>query len=108
MESRSKKQSDETTPLRMAIAGLGLVGLRHAKAISHVSGISLCAVADPSVESKKYASSKGLTHFDALDELIETVQPDGIILATPTTLHVAQGWLCVCLLYTSPSPRDRG
>ena len=91
----SKKQSDETTPLRIAIAGLGLVGLRHAKAISHVNGISLCAVADPSVDSKKYASAKGLPHFDALDELIEAVQPDGIILATPTTLHVAQGWLCV-------------
>ena len=88
LESMSKKQSDETTPLRMAIAGLGLVGLRHAKAISHINSISL-------IDSKKYASAKGLPHFDALDELIEAVQPDGIILATPTTLHVAQGRLCV-------------
>ncbi|NBR41066.1 MAG: gfo/Idh/MocA family oxidoreductase, partial [Alphaproteobacteria bacterium] len=79
----------------MAIAGLGLVGLRHAEAISHVNGVSLCAVADPSVQSKKYASANDLPHFAALDELIEAVKPDGIILATPTTLHVAQGWLCV-------------
>ena len=93
--SVSKKQNDEKTPLRIAIAGLGLVGLRHAEAICHVNGISLCAVADPSVESKKYASANDLQHFDALDELIEAVKPDGIILATPTTLHVAQGWLCV-------------
>ncbi|MGB2320108.1 MAG: Gfo/Idh/MocA family protein [Candidatus Puniceispirillum sp.] len=93
--SVSKKQNDEKTPLRIAIAGLGLVGLRHAEAISHVNGISLCAVADPSLESKKYASANDLQHFDALDELIEAVKPDGIILATPTTLHVTQGWLCV-------------
>ena len=93
--SMSKKQSEEKNPLRIAIAGLGLVGLRHAEAISYVNGISLCAVADPSIVSKKYASSKDLPHFDALDELIEAVQPDGIILATPTKLHVEQGWLCV-------------
>lgn len=95
MESMSKKQSDEATPLRLAIAGLGLVGLRHAKAISQVNDVSLCAVADPSEESKKYASANDLPHFDALDELIEAVMPDGIILATPTTLHVTQGLLCV-------------
>ena len=93
--STSENQSKTATPLRIAIAGLGLVGLRHAKAIGQVDGVSLCAVADPSAESKDQAAVDDVPHYETLEEMIEAVQPDGIILATPTTLHAGQGRLCV-------------
>jgi len=82
-------------PVRVAIAGLGLVGQRHAQAITQVAGVELCAVADPSADSRDKAAAEAVPHFDKLDDLIDAVQPDGIILATPTTLHTAQGRLCV-------------
>ena len=95
MGSTSNSKSKTVMPLRIAIAGLGLVGLRHAKAMSHVDGVTLCAVADPSTETTDQAAAYKAPHFNTLEELIEAIQPDGIILATPTTLHAAQGRLCV-------------
>lgn len=93
--STSNSQSETTLSLRIAIAGLGLVGRRHAKAIRQVDGVELCAVADPSADSRDQADADSVPHFDKLEDLIGAVQPDGIILATPTTLHAPQGHLCV-------------
>ncbi len=61
----------------------GPVGLRHAKAIGQVDGVTLCAVADPSPKSKDQAEAYKVPYFNTLEELIEAVQPDGIILALP-------------------------
>ena len=81
--------------LRIAIIGFGLVGLRHAEALEKVDGVQLCAVADPSDESLEQASAKAVPHFDQLDKLIEKTSPDGVILATPTTLHATHASLCI-------------
>ena len=81
--------------LRIAIIGFGLVGLRHAEALEKVDGVQLCAVADPSDESLEQASAKAVPHFDQLDKLIEKTSPDGVILATPTTLHATHARLCI-------------
>ena len=80
--------------LRIAIIGFGLVGLRHAEALEKVDGVQLCAVADPSDEQEQ-ASAKAVPHFDQLDKLIENTSPDGVILATPTTLHATHARLCI-------------
>ena len=93
--STPNKQNKTAMPLRIAITGLGLVGLRHAKAISQVGGVTLCAVADPSAESRNKAAADDVPHFETIEQLIESSRPDGIILATPTTLHAAQARLCV-------------
>ena len=74
---------------------MGLVGLRHAGAIRQVDGVELRAVADPSADSRNRAADEAVPHFDTLDELIAADRPDGIILATPTTLHAVQGRLCI-------------
>ena len=88
-------QYNKSELLRIAIIGFGLVGLRHAKALEKVDGVELCAVADPSDESLEQASAKAIPHFDQLDKLIEKTSPDGVILATPTTLHATHARLCI-------------
>ena len=88
-------QNNKSELLRIAIIGFGLVGLRHAKALEKVDGVQLCAVADPSDESLEQASAKAVPHFDQLDKLIEKTSPDGVILATPTTLHATHARLCI-------------
>jgi len=88
-------QNNKSELLRIAIIGFGLVGLRHAKALEKVDGVELCAVADPSYESLEQASAKAIPHFDQLDKLIEKTSPDGVILATPTTLHATHARLCI-------------
>lgn len=86
---------DAGTHLRLAIAGLGLVGQRHADAIGHVPGVSLCAVADPSDEGRAEAARRHVPWYDSLQTMIERDAPDGIILSTPTKLHVEQGRACL-------------
>lgn len=79
----------------IAIVGVGLVGRRHADAIRALRNVDLLAVVDPSEEGRVYARDNGLAYFETLQEMFENSSPDGVILATPTTLHVEQGMECV-------------
>ncbi|MBE1282760.1 MAG: gfo/Idh/MocA family oxidoreductase [Rhodobacteraceae bacterium] len=79
----------------MAIAGIGLVGQRHADAIAQVADTTLCAVVDPSDAGKAAAERLGVPWFDDLREMILAQAPDGVILSTPTKLHVDQGAACL-------------
>ncbi|WP_068115665.1 Gfo/Idh/MocA family protein [Tropicimonas marinistellae] len=81
--------------VRLAIAGVGLVGKRHADAMFKTDGVRLVGVADPSDEGRQYAQVQDTRHYETLAELLEGELPDGVILATPTPLHVEQALACV-------------
>ena len=83
------------TPTRIAIAGLGLIGLRHAEVIGQCDDIELCAVVDPSDQAQDKAKALGVISYNDIDSMIKSAHPDGIILSTPTDLHVKQGLECV-------------
>ena len=79
----------------MALVGAGLVGRRHAVAIRSVRNVDLVAVVDPADEGRSHALDNGIPHFASMSRMFEECAPDGVILATPTTLHVGQGLECV-------------
>jgi len=81
--------------LQMAIAGIGLAGRRHADAIDQLPGITLCAIVETDEEGQNYAASLNIPCHVTLDDLFAEHSPDGVILATPTTLHVSQGLACI-------------
>jgi predicted dehydrogenase len=80
---------------RIAIVGLGLVGLRHADAIAQAHQTELAAIVDPTDVAANEAKRRGVPHFLDLQEMIDIVRPDGVILSTPTRLHVSQAKICV-------------
>ena len=82
-------------PLRLAIAGFGLVGRRQRDAINRVAGLELVGVADPDPGARAYATGQGLKWFPTLARMFVEARPDGVILATPTPMHVPQGLDCV-------------
>jgi predicted dehydrogenase len=82
-------------PIRLAIAGLGLVGKRHADAIRQVEGVDLAAVIDLAGEAKQFAGEQGIACYGNLAEIFAADRPDGIILSTPTLLHAGQGLECI-------------
>lgn len=84
-----------TQTVRLGTAGLGLVGLRHAQAIALCPGVELVGVADPGEAGRVAATERGLACYETLADLIDQTAPDGIILATPTPLHVAQATHCI-------------
>ena len=75
----------------IAIAGVGLVGKRHVAALSQLQDSALSAIVDPSAEGRAFAASLGVPCYDKLESLFAERAPDGLVLATPTPLHVAQG-----------------
>ncbi|CTQ59640.1 Gfo/Idh/MocA family protein [Roseibium album] len=81
--------------LRLAISGLGLVGKRHADAIVQVQGVELAAAVDPQESGRMAARERGVDCFETIDALLDSIEVDGVVLATPTPLHVDQASACV-------------
>ena len=82
-------------PIRLAIAGLGLVGKRHADAIRQVDGVDLAAIVDLTTEAKQFADMQGIVCYSNLFELFAADRPGGVILSTPTLLHAEQSLACI-------------
>ncbi len=80
---------------RLAIVGLGLVGQRHATAIGSVADVELVAVVDQSESAQSMAVEFGVPCFADMLEMIASLNPDGVILATPTRLHSEQALACI-------------
>jgi len=82
---------------RIAVAGLGLIGSRHAAAVLAHPGATLAAVIEPDAALRGRYDAPG---FGALGDV--DVPLDGVILATPSGLHadhacaaLARGWPCI-------------
>lgn len=80
---------------RVAIVGAGLVGVRHVEAIRHADNIALSAIVDASDSAKQIALDNQVGFYSSLNELFDKDQPDGVLLSTPTTLHLEQGLQCI-------------
>ncbi len=80
---------------RIAVAGAGLIGRRHAKAIAAANEVILASVVDPGDVGAEVAQQHGVPHFRSLKEMIKSGKPDGVILATPNQLHLANAMECV-------------
>ena len=80
---------------RMAVVGYGLVGRRHVDVIIRSPEAELAAIVDTSPANKAAAMDHGVPVYADLVEMINTESPDGVILATPTPLHIEQGLACI-------------
>ena len=90
-----KLDNNATRQTRLAIAGIGLVGLRHAEAIAQLNQAVLVAVVDPSPQGQEAAGTLGVPCFSDLSEMLAAENPDGVIISTPTRLHVEQALTCI-------------
>ncbi len=68
---------------RLLVAGLGLIGARHAQMIAEADTCELVGVIDPDASLNKF----GAPCFPSLEAV--DVEADGVVLATPTPMHVA-------------------
>ncbi len=84
-----------TTKLAVAVAGAGLIGRRHCELIDQSGDCRLAAIVDPSPAGRAYAEARGTRWFAELDELLTKARPDGVILATPNTLHASGAIACL-------------
>ena len=82
-------------PVRLAIAGAGVIGRRHAERVAEEAAARLTAVVDPSPVGHDLADKLGARWFESLEQLLAEDRPDGIIVATPNQIHVSNGLLAV-------------
>jgi predicted dehydrogenase len=82
-------------PVRIAVAGAGLIGRRHIEELDAIGSAQLAAIVDPSPATHEVADKFGVASYRSLAELFADDEPDGVILATPNQLHVDGGLECV-------------
>ncbi|WP_214370557.1 Gfo/Idh/MocA family protein [Pseudonocardia sp. H11422] len=82
-------------PVRIAVAGAGLIGRCHIEEVDVSGSAELASVVDPGPAGPELANKYGVSLSASLAELFETDKPDGVILATPNQMHVDGGLECV-------------
>lgn len=81
--------------LSIAVAGAGLIGRRHIELIETNPRCALGPIVDPSESARARAAEKSVPWFPDLADALAQGGFDGIVLATPNALHVAQALQCV-------------
>jgi len=82
-------------PVRIAVVGAGLVGVRHIAAIKLAANVELAAIVDTSDAARKIAADNQVSFYLSLEQMFKERAPDGVVLSTPTILHVEQGLQCI-------------
>src|SRR5882724_11087321 len=77
--------------VRIAVAGAGRFGQEHLGALARIDGVALAGVADIDGSAARQAAGRyGAPDWDRdAAALIARVRPDGVIVATPGSTHVA-------------------
>ncbi|MGW7446615.1 Gfo/Idh/MocA family oxidoreductase [Kitasatospora sp. NPDC054795] len=88
--------TDDRT-VRIALAGGGAFGAKHAAALRRIKGVEVTAVVSSSLDSaRKFAEEQGVGRgVAALEEALAMDDVDAVILATPTPMHAAQTLACL-------------
>ena len=80
--------------IRIAVAGAGLIGVRHLEEIAANGDCEIAGIADPGAQASEVAARFGVPRYAGLAECLAT-RPDGVVIATPNQLHLEHGLLCI-------------
>jgi predicted dehydrogenase len=80
-----------TEPVKLAVLGAGLIGKRHIEHVAAEPMAELWAVVDPSPVGEAIAGEHRTRWFPSFAVMMGAHRPDGVIIATPNQLHVANG-----------------
>jgi predicted dehydrogenase len=84
-----------TNRTRIAVAGAGLIGLRHIEEIGTSRSAELASIVDVAAKAAAVARSRRVPLYGSLAQLFAHDRPDGVIVATPNALHVEQALECI-------------
>jgi predicted dehydrogenase len=84
-----------TSPTRLGIVGAGYIGQAHLHVAQQNATCKVAAVVDPSPAAAAVAAQAGVPVYASIAELLANDRPDGVIIATPNALHVAQALQCM-------------
>jgi len=80
---------------RLAVIGAGAIGRMHVERARLHPDCGIVALADPSPAAQAYARAGGLRWFADYAAMLDEVQPEGAIVATPNATHREVGLACI-------------
>ena len=81
--------------VRIAVAGAGMIGVRHIEETVASPNCVLASIIDPGPKAAEVAKKYDVPLYKSLAECFATDKPDGVVLATPNAMHVEQGLECI-------------
>ncbi len=82
--------------MRVAVVGVGKMGMLHAGIMNGLDGVELCAISDNSKFLLGFAKSlKGVPGYEDYLKMLDKEKPDAAVLATPVFLHVPMAQACI-------------
>lgn len=88
---------------KIVLIGYGLIGRVHADIVERNPNAELCAIIVPTLGLEKYKQDhrRALLTDERLEVILNDLQPDGVIIASPTAAHLSQ--LLTCLRLNVPT-----
>ena len=80
--------------MRIAVAGADLIGRRHVELIAASKDCELAGIADPSPAAADLALAHNVPCYPNYRALLEQVKPNGLVIASPNTLHLPMALDC--------------
>lgn len=97
-------------PIRMLVAGVGLIGRAHIDRIVEDPGAMLAGLVDPNPAAASLAQELGVPYYPDLEAGIHGARANAVVIATPNTLHVPNGLAAVAaglpMLLEKPLSQD--
>ena len=87
--------AEASKPVRIAVAGAGLIGQEHIKRLLEVPGALLSSIVDPAPKAKEQARALGVGWFPSLDAMLAEDKPDGVVISLPNQFHFEAGMLLI-------------
>jgi len=84
-----------SAPVRLSVMGAGVIGRRHVEHILARPEATLASVVDPTPAARELAESLGVRWFASFANIPADERPEGVVIATPNQMHVANGLQCV-------------
>lgn len=90
-------ESSEQNPLRIAIAGLGKMGVMHAAMVRAIPGAEVAGLVDADAATAKQVRSMGADapFFSSIEACLAEAKPAGVIISTPQSTHRALAEACL-------------
>lgn len=82
--------------MRLAVIGIGKMGMLHAGIMNALDGVELIAASDTTkflLNSAKSLKSD-LAIYEDYVKMLDNEQPDMVVIATPVFLHIPMAWEC--------------
>ena len=80
---------------KVGLIGAGAIGRAHLVGAAGAEGVEIVGVADPNPASEDLATEFRVPWFNDHRALLDKVEPDGLIIATPNVLHVPMALECI-------------